>query len=69
MCSLLTDVYPKGVPCKFCKPDRSITNGKYYGLDTRYGNPKKLMVMRIRERRNEGVYDSTDWMGGKHHRI
>lgn len=68
-CSLLLETYPQGVKCKFCKPDRNFTNGKWYPVDSRYGNPKKLMVMRVRDKRNEGLRSNADRLGGRCHSV
>ena len=43
-CTILATTYTTDGACKFCKPDRSITNGKYYPFKANYGGIKDTLL-------------------------
>ena len=47
-CTILMSPYMRDGACKFCKPDRDVTDGVKYPFDIEYGKPKKLLIgMRV----------------------
>ena len=79
-CSLLLETYPEGVECKFCKPNRAVTAGKYYPIKREIAKPwvgmntgqiLKLNQLNRGKKNNgdESVHSNGDRTGNKFHRI
>ena len=74
-CSLLIETYPTGVKCPFAKPDRQVTDGKFYPINKSTAKPWVGMLtareMKLKREigENESVHGSNNRTGGKFHRV